>query len=41
MMAKVYARAQRRSERMGGEFSYRLERWRHHVQPQILATLAA
>lgn len=41
MMAKVYARAQRRSERMGTEFSYRLERWGHHVEPRIREALAA
>lgn len=41
MMASVYARAQRRSERMGVEFSYRIDRWRHHVEPQVLAALAA
>jgi integrase len=41
MMAKVYARAQRRSERMAAEFSYRLDRWAHHVEPTILDVLAA
>lgn len=41
MMAKVYARAQRRSERMAAEFSYRLDRWAHHVAPAILEALAA
>lgn len=29
MMARVYATAQRSSERMGTEFSYRLNRWEH------------
>jgi integrase len=40
MMASVYARAQRRSERMGAEFSYRLDRWAHHLEPRILDGLA-
>jgi integrase len=41
MMARVYARAQRRSERMGVEFSYRLERWGGQLEPTILKALAA
>lgn len=31
MMARVYANAQRNSERMGAEFTYRLDRWVHLV----------
>jgi integrase len=31
MMAKTYAKAQRSSERMGAEMSYRFERWEHRL----------
>lgn len=41
MMATRYAAAQRSSERMGAEFSYRLDRWTHHVEPETLTRLAA
>jgi integrase len=41
MMSRVYAAAQRASERMGAEFSYRLDTWAHNVPPETLALLAA
>ncbi|HKO19489.1 MAG TPA: hypothetical protein VJU82_11445, partial [Acidobacteriaceae bacterium] len=36
MMARVYANAQRNSERMGAEFTYQLGRWVHLVDRSIL-----
>ncbi len=41
MMARVYAKAQRRSERMGIEFSYRLARWAHLLERSTLDRLSA
>jgi integrase len=40
-MQRTYTAAQRRSERMGPEFSYRLQRWEHLVEPAVLDRLAA
>lgn len=41
LLANTYAKAQRRSERMGQEFTYRLDRWAHQVEPGVLKGLAA
>lgn len=41
MMERVYARAQRRAERMGAELSYRLERWRGDVPADRLSAVDA
>jgi integrase len=41
MMAQRYAAAQRMSERMGAEFSYRLERWAGAADPERLERLRA
>jgi hypothetical protein len=41
MMARVYANAQRSSERMGVEFSYRLVRWAHLLERSTVERLSA
>jgi hypothetical protein len=41
MMAQRYAAAQRLSERMGTEFSYRMERWADAADPDRLERLRA
>jgi integrase len=41
MMARVYVRAQRSSERMGTEFTYRLDRWAHLLERSTLERLSA
>ena len=41
MMARVYAQAQHSSERMGAEFTYRLDRWAHLVDRSTLNRLSA
>jgi integrase len=39
MMSRVYANAQRNSERMGAEFTYRLDRWAHLMNQSTLERL--
>jgi integrase len=40
-LAETYALTQRRSERMGPEMDYRLERWLHRIDPDRLERLQA
>lgn len=40
-MARVYTAQQRKSERMGAEFSYRFERWPTSAEPERAALLSA